>query len=38
MKQVVIIILLLGASLNGFSQPVSIDSIIAFYKDADIEC
>ena len=38
MKQVVIIILLLGASLNGFSQPVSIDSIIAFYKNADIEC
>ncbi len=39
MKHVVIIILLLfGASLNGFSQPVSVDSIIAFYKDADIEC
>jgi len=38
MKQVVIIILLLGTSLNGFSQPVSVDSIVAFYKNANIEC
>ena len=39
MKQVVtIIIMMLGVSFNGFSQPIPVDSIVAFYKNVDVEC
>ena len=38
MKTVVNIIILLGASINGFSQSISVDSIVSFYKNVDIEC